>query len=319
MLNLRKILWIILTFLPSCGGGSSGSAGGAAGSAEITSLIQEWSKTARKLEKQLDHSWVVSWAALDIADVRYYIYLTEKGQPYDFTKPYAVESQASYTYRPMNFFDEKSYCFVVRAAIADIDLNENTVCTEPEILVFSGLSSAVQQNDGRYLLTWEEIPMNNMVYAIYERLDSEEYNFSLPSFDGIRDNFYKLPLYPRGEIHCFNVRYTHAELKVDTNTVEKCSTLEEALTFSGVAKLEVVDATSVKVSWTKSVSSGVNGYNVYIGSDFSELVAEVDKNQGEATITGLVAQRQYSFGVRAIDPFGRADGNLKILSIILTQ
>ena len=214
-------------------------------------------------------------------------------------------------------FAQGNDCFIVRVSTPTGDDNQNELCTEQEPFVFTGISAMERQLDGGYQLEWPLIPADGIIYSIYEANETTPYDFELPSFDAITDDFYKIDPPERGPSTCYVVRYFAVGLPLDENTTELCTEEETPIEFAGVKNIEALSPTSVRVTWDLSPDDFVTAYRIYDGSDFKELVTEVEATESSAVIEGRVPERQYSFGVRAVDQFDRADKNLTSRSIIM--
>jgi hypothetical protein len=64
---------------------------------------------------------------------------------------------------------------------------------------------------------------------------------------------------------------------------------------------------SISLSWSPSVSSDVSGYDVYDGTNLLTTVTETS-----AIITGLTADTNYTFTVKAIDPDGNSSYGVNV-------
>jgi hypothetical protein len=95
----------------------------------------------------------------------------------------------------------------------------------------------------------------------------------------------------------------------------QCPEMEAPLLFPGITTVSALSPTSVKIEWQVSTSKEVVGYRIYQGSDFKEEIGSVGATLNSFEIISLVSGRQYNFGVRAIDEFGREDSNLIIRPI----
>ncbi len=239
------------------------------------------------------------------------------GVYFNFKSPARTTLESTFSYDIENIFNDKDTCFLVRIIDYGVDDNEKVLCTVAEEVKFNGISEAVEQNDGSYLLSWETIPVTNISYAIYENKNDEGFDFTLPSYDAIEDNFFKLPVLSRGDKYCFIVRYYHKDLALDTNEITQCLDVVQPLTFNGITRIDIVDSQSVTLNWSLASSADVVGYKIYQGSDFIESYGEAAATATTILIPELVPGRQYSFGIRAFDAFGREDNNLKILSVVM--
>lgn len=89
------------------------------------------------------------------------------------------------------------------------------------------------------------------------------------------------------------------------------------LGFSGISKVQDMDANSIKVSWNAATSSNVIGYRVYeIAADGTPTaIQQVDSTKTSFIHTGLVFGSTHSYLVKAIDFNGNYDGNMVVKSI----
>lgn len=307
----KRALLLGALSLPACGGGSSTS------EEEDLSLVQAFSG-AKSITQLENTAWMVAWDPVDIQGIQYAVYSAKDGAEIDFTAPPLLTTpQNSYRYEPANIFDENQTCFAVRINNKPGDENVAKQCTTDTPFVFEGAQSIERQSDGAYLVKWSRIPVAGVIYTIFEAKDDEAFDYALPSFDAIKEDFFKTSLFERGHKHCLVVRYDHPTLPEDANTKAVCSDAENPLEFGGIASLSAESSTKVTLGWTSSSSAEVESYRVYQGSDFKELMGTVNKGQMSMVIEGLVPDRQYSFGVRATDVYGREDTNLRILSIVM--
>lgn len=186
----------IIALMVGCGGGGGGSdsfdqfqaASNQAGSFQGISSI----------EKNPDLSWNLRWKLLDSGDFQYAVY-RDSEKTFDYTSPLIMTKFNTYRYKPKNIFTDGVVCFVVRVANYAADENTTSLCTTDEPLVFTGASAVERLGDGGYLLNWDRIPVDGVIYAIYERRAGEPFNFQQPSFDAIKENFYNIPVFARGE------------------------------------------------------------------------------------------------------------------------
>ena len=296
----------------SCGGASSSAAGGSA----LPGLIAQF-QGAASIEKKGDTSYAIKWTRIPADGVVYGVYKADEGAAFDYDSPYETTELNLYQFESTTLYTSPSQCFVVRVANFGGDKNEAKVCTGHSPIDFKGAQSLERQTDGTYLILWEKLPLSDAIFSVYESRNDSPYNFDLPSYDAIKVNFLKTDLFERGNKYCFIVRYYHPDLKADQNQSEVCTDLDPPMVFGGVASLSALSPTELLVQWTISTDVNVALYHIYQGSDFKELKGEQTKDQASKTITGLVTGRQYSFGVKGVDIYGREDNNLRILSIVM--
>lgn len=269
------------------------------------------------LEQQDETSWLIRWDLIDAKGIVYGVFAKDKGDEYNFRQPIKTDVIDSFLYKPENIFKESAKCFVVRVINIGGDENTEERCTDPVEFGFSGAEKIEQQSDGAYIISWQAIPLDNVIFTIFDKLDDGLYDFERPSFDAIKDDFYKTDVYPRGEIRCFIVRYGHKDLPVDENDNEVCTNNEDPIVFGGIQTISRVSSSEVRITWNATNNSEVEKFHIFQGSDFKELVQTADASETSVNVSGLVPGRQYSFGLRAVDFFGREDENIKILSIIV--
>lgn len=298
--------WLFL----ACGGG------GGAPASDPNAMVEQF-KGVSLMEKTNDNAWLIKWTPIATDGILYAVYKAKEGESFDFDSPLVTTELDFYKFKPKNIFQESHQCFLVRVVNYGNDTNEETECTSDEILAFAGAQSIEQQNDGTYLIEWNQIPVEGVVFSIYERKSDADYDFSQPSYDAVKDNFLKTSMFQRGEQYCFAVRYSHVDLPQDENTNEVCSLDEPPIDFPGISQLVSLSSSEVKVIWVSLSDPNVVAYNTYQGSDFKELFSGAEAGESEVVIEGLVPGRQYSFGVKAVDQFGREDANLRILSIVM--
>ena len=305
---------IAISMQLSCGGGAPASD---AGERNINGF-----PGIGKLERAGELDWRMTWEQVPDESILYGVYQGGADAPIDYTAaPLATTRKNVFTWRRKNIFDGTNYCFAIRVINVAGDENAAKLCTDDEPYTFPGIESMERQGDGAWLLNWPEINATNVIYQIYSRNPetSSEYDFTLASYFGIKENFYKLPVIERGESLCYVVRYILDIAPPDQNTEEICTPVEEGFLFNGIITVEELNPTSVRLGWDPSPSSFVEGYNIYQGSDFNELLQTVDKTQTTVDVNALASGRQYSFGVRAVDAYGREDNNFINLSIILSK
>jgi hypothetical protein len=308
--NLIGILSLAL-YGSSCGGGPA-----AGGGSSIDGLISEF-KGLKSLEKTSDTSWALRWNPIPADGIVYAVFAADEGESFNFNSPLDTSMIDIYQFQAKDLYTKPSQCFIVRIANYLGDSNQESLCTHHEQLKFTGATSIDRQSDGTYLVHWDKLPLSDAIYAVYESKDGAPFNFNLPSYDGVKVNFLKTELFERESQYCFIVRYYHADLPADQNSAEVCTQLEEGLSFTGVSSIEVLSSTSLKIHWLNEGKAGIESYKIYQGSDFKELVGKEPKTSDVSEVSGLVSGRQYSFGVKAVDTFGREDKNLRILSIVM--
>lgn len=314
-MNMKILIYCVLT------GAISAACGGDSGSSGILddgvkAKISEFEGLA-SLDKQDDNSWLLKWNPIEAEGLVYSIYKKSgESSEYDYDQPLISTQQNIYRYEPENIFTENITCFTVRVSNVAGDENLNSLCTTDIPLNFTGANSLERQSDGGYLLGWGALPVAGLVYTIYESKNNADYTFEEPSIDGLKDNFYKTPVIDRGDTYCYIVRYSHKDLDPDENLVAMCTEEEEELSFSGVSEVSKVSSSEAKITWNLSSSLEVDSYRVYSGSDFKEIVATVGATTSETTISNL-ASGNYSFGVRAVDKYGREDKNILSRAIVL--
>jgi hypothetical protein len=90
--------------------------------------------------------------------------------------------------------------------------------------------------------------------------------------------------------------------------------------FSGARSLKILSSTSVRISWTQATSTSSSNpsfvYNVYSSStsgtqNFSSPIQTSTTGATEITLTGLTANTNYYFVVRARDSSGNEDSNIE--------
>lgn len=315
--HIIRFLAPLAFLMPANGCGSS--------SAELSNALQDLQGAASTFEgvteavAQPDKSWVIRWDSAGANGVIYGVYSTAKGDPYDFLSPIVTTYETMYRFYNDDLLNASPRCFVVRMLNGGFDENTNEVCTDDQPIKFEGIGNLSRLNNGRYVAEWADIAIPGLVYMVFERKQSSEFDFSQPSYGGIRENFFRTNLLPRGEVYCYAIRYYHPELSEDENENERCTVAEEKITFGGISSIQEVNQTTVRVSWDIPTDNDeISGYQVFVGSDFSELIASAEVDESVVEITGLAAGRQYSFGVSAVDAYGRKDDNLKILSIVMS-
>ncbi len=313
-LRCQTFLWATAALVFACGGGGAPQE---AGSKQIRSQVATFAG-AKTLEKLPDGAWIVRWTPVEADGIQYSVFKAPQGQPMDYNSPFVSVPTDYFSYRPKNVYTERSICFVVRVTNVVGDTNINSLCTMEEPLSFSGASSLERLADGAYTLKWPALLVEGVIFAVYARQDEDEFNFEQASFDGIRENFFsQLKQVERGTRFCFVVRYQHPDLPTDVNNTELCTEVEAPIEFEGIKNREVLDGRTVKLNWNLADPEIVKSYRVYQGADFKELVTTVTDATGEAKVEGLVPGRQYSFGIRAVDQFGREDRNIVIRSVVM--
>ena len=315
--KLAKSLRILSLIAPmlamGCGGASQTDAESASA---IEGLVSQFGGIS-SLDKGNDNSWTVRWNPIDVKGVVYAIFSAKEGEEINFDQPVDTTQEDIYKYTPKNIFAESATCFAVRINNFSGDENDNALCTTDQPFSFDGANEIERQSDGSYVIRWTKIPVEGTIYSVFEKTGAGEYNFELPSYDAIKEAFFKSELFERGNKTCFVVRYYHPDLPVDENLTEQCTEDEEPIDFGGIKTLSSNSSSQVTMGWDAAASTEVSGYRIYQGSDFKELVGTVEANVSTFSKDNLVPERQYSFGIRAIDEFGREDKNLKILSVVM--
>lgn len=311
ILTLGTVL-LGLTFLTHCGSGTDTGLS----STQKIALIKAFDGLD-DIEKSDELVWTLRWTPIDDEGIIYSIYKAPEGEPFNFNSPLITTSLNLYRYKPTNVFSEGNQCFIVRISNGGIDENENSICIEKPKLTFDGITSLERTSNGGYIINWAAIPLETAVYAIYQRDFTESYDFILPTWDAISENFQTTDVYDRGEVICFVVRYSHPDLPEDTNTKELCTEEEDPIDFAGITTITANSSTSITVTWNNPNNEAVDKFIIYNGSEFTEEFGEATGDANSYVVNGLAPGRQYSVGVRAADVFDRPDRNLSILSIVM--
>lgn len=301
----------------SCGGGSvSTESASPSSDSQVLPLVAAFTGI-ESVEKAAGGTWVLRWTAVPQENIVYAIYETPKDREIDFNSPLTTARGSNYIHKPRQRYTASPFCFSVRVANVPGDSNKKSICVSDDPIFFAGADSLSRLSDGNYMLTWPKLSAENVVYAIYERQSIDQFNFEQPSFDGILNNFFgQLSPAERGVQFCYVVRYFHADLPADINRKELCTAVEAPIEFHGISDLFSVGNGAIKAKWDMADSLIVKSYRIYQGSDFREILRTVPADVTEAVIEGLVAGRQYSIGVRALDAYGREDRNIRIRAIV---
>ncbi len=301
----------------SCGSGTTDNADARGRANEFVNQANFFSGI-KAVDKQPGNLSIVRWDPIDTPDAVYSLFKGVGQNGIDFESPFTTSLGNNFTYKPVNRYAENSLCFGVRVSNFGNDRNRKALCTEQQPLLFDGIKNLKRLESGIYVLEWEALPVDNVIYSVFDRQNDEQFNFDQPSYDGIKNNFFGgVSQIERGTKFCYVVRYRHPELAPDTNKKELCTSLEAPIEFDGVGELTALGGGKIKATWKLSKTPDVKNYRLYQGSDFREVVATVDSNTQEAVIQGLVPGRQYNIGVRAADSYQREDRNIQVRAIVV--
>jgi hypothetical protein len=294
--------------LSSCGGSG-------AGPAVVNSAVSF--DGLQSLERLGDGRIQLRWKFVE-QSVMYGVFVRKDNEEFDWSAPIELTANDYFFYEQENIFEVARTCFAVRVFANESDKNSVEHCSDGVILDFQGIDELNVDESGVIVAKWQALNIKNISYKLFVRQIPEEFNWESPSIAPIENAFLQLDTPVRGVQSCYAVRYMHSILPSDENTNEICGPLDDLILFNGVGSLSQLSSTEVQIDWTPSLTEDVTGYVIYLGSDYSEKAMEVrGRTESKAVIDGLVRDRQYSIGVRAVDTFGREDTNLKILSIVL--
>jgi alpha-tubulin suppressor-like RCC1 family protein len=314
---LRRALFVavLLLYLNSCSGGSTppapeaGALGAGQGGVKFLG--------ASKVTPNRDGTWTVLWSPLTSnfkVDYRVFMRATSENS-YSFEAPVYVTPNVSYITEDLRLIG--SQCYVVRFSEGEVanDDNTNEVCTNHEPYAFDGISELTSLDDSSYLLSWESPSFDGALFQVYSSENEGEWQL----LGSTAESYYKSAPLSLDRNVCFRVKYTIDGFPEDTNNKSICSSSAlKNLTFSGISGVEASGPGKVRISWPMSEREDVVGYNIYIGSQFKELIS---KTQGRSVlyteIDNLEHATVYTFGVRSRDEFGREDSNAKVISFEL--
>ena len=120
-----------------------------------------------------------------------------------------------------------------------------------------------------------------------------------------------------GTIYLFQIRSLGIKDRTDDSTavVIYKAGFSELNDFVGVESISSNSHGSVTITWTQSTDPEVNGYNIYEGTSFTDLVASVPTETSSYNFEELSAGTQVTYGVRAFNQFGVEDENTLTQSI----
>lgn len=178
-----------------------------------------------------DGAFVLSWEAAPARTPMYAIFIKQgtdadpsaNGQEFDFSRPWRRVADNSVL--TDNLILAHNTCFVVRLELSGYqDVNTAEQCTNHERYVFPGIASLDYGGDGSYVLSWDSVPADGVIYNIYERLTSGSYDFARPLVSDV-----KLLTHATGnlfgmETRCYVVRSVIYDSNYrDLNTAELCT------------------------------------------------------------------------------------------------
>lgn len=181
---------------------------------------------------------------------------------------------------------------------------------EKAAYVFPGIGEAAIQNDGSLILSWEQVPSDPVSYSVYRRNKTEEFNWN-KALEAVSTTTYKHPAYDLSTRYCFAVHFVQVGIDNDTNTEDICPDLPYVDGFIGIANVTSTETGTALITWEKPTTGAdqVANYRVYVGTDFKSSVASAAPDATSITVTGLTPEELYTFGVRAVDKYGREDAN----------
>lgn len=136
--------------------------------------------------------------------------------------------------------------------------------------IFPGAATMTENEDGTYVLTWPPPPAEDVLYRIFKRTGSQEYDFTKP-FKQTEKQIYVTDNLRFSPQTCFVVRFYVDGYEGDQNTNEVCSK-EFDFQFGGIEELTRDEKNIWTLSWKQSPFKR-SSYQVF----------EVDPNGAVAT------------------------------------
>lgn len=282
----------------------------------------------QSLTRNAEGNFVLRWRSIDDRLATYGVFRAVEGEELDLDgAPYDTTLYNYYIYELADARGEPPICFIVRVVSIAGDDNSSQFCTIDTRWVFSGAQTLERQGDGAYILGWDALEGDTFYHVFrFRSEDTREYSTPLVI---VSSNYWETELPPRGVSYCYAV-IPEEELEYVSEGIEVpelCTEYEEPILFDGITMTTAVDASSSRLEWVNPGNGDIVGFKVYRGSSLKEEV-ESDKLSGvelipgteagrvmisgsasQVTITGLVGDN-HLFTVRAVDRYGREDGNI---------
>jgi len=271
---------------------------------------------AEKITENEDGTWLLSWTAPPIPEVKYYVFKKEEKEAYDFQKPVVTLKETFFKTEDLRY--APATCFVVRLAIPGSNFDENLkeICTTPRVVTFAGATTARIGEDGKVTLGWDGIPRGKGKFQVFraERNGTVEADPLLETTNVTA----QVGPFAVGIDLCFFVRYLEPGFPASANTSNQTICADENLVtdFIGVDKATSPDTGQVVLDWTPSVHPYISGYNIYQGTDFKNRIFSISgKEKGRTVLTDLPKGKELTFGVRAFTTYGKEDLNGRTIAI----
>ena len=118
-------------------------------------------------------------------------------------------------------------------------------------------------------------------------------------------------------VYLFQIRSLGIKDRSDENTavVVYKAGFQNLNDFIGIESITSEFHGRVEISWSTSTDEAVQGYNIYSGTSFTNLVASVPNDSNRYSFEELSAGSQVTYGVRAFNTFGLEDDNTRTQSI----
>ena len=145
--------------------------------------------------------------------------------------------------------------------------------------VFPGAATLSDGDDGTYILSWPLPPAEGIVFRIYKRTGSEEFDFSKP-FKETEEQIYITDDLRFAEKTCFVVRFYIEGYEGDKNTNDVC-TKEFDYTFGGLDELTRDEKNVWTLSWKAAPFKKVT-YRVYEVDPNGSIIPEPLREVTEA-------------------------------------
>lgn len=136
--------------------------------------------------------------------------------------------------------------------------SEEALSVSPSI--FEGVKAVEQYNDKSWLIRWNQLPADGIVYGIFRAPEGEPFNFNQPeAVSQSNSHIYRSLEELSGPVQCFMVRITN--FKGDKNEESLC-TPDVDYSFKGVDSITRENDGSYILSWTDIKLEAVR-YSIY--------------------------------------------------------
>lgn len=271
-------------------------------------------------DEKLGYFYRLIWAEVPVANAVFQIHRRLASEAnYDLANPIAeVKGGTSYLTEDLTFTQSMCYKVAFKDGDSKPLLGSSEVCSGHEPYVFPGVNPVEVTTEGKFLVSFDKAPINDASYLIFEREQTGVYDFEKPLATTPNYSF-ETRQYAIEALPCFVVRYTAPGAPKDVNTIEQCAPIGGVRDFEGIQTVRSIVRGIVEVTFTRSANEQVQGYRVYQGKDFNQVIATADADLSSMTIAGFAPGVKLTLGVRAIDAYGREDKNVNTMTVTVSD